>query len=340
MPECGSQIILCDLPIRFDTYRGCSHLCEYCFVQRKYDISMIGVNESAIALSNWINGERNEMTRWCDWDIPLHWGGMSDPFQPIERKQKRSLECLKVFAETQYPFVVSTKNKLIAEEPYLSLIKQCNCVVQFSALGESFNKLEKGASTFAERIDAIKTISPFKRVIVRCQPYMPQSYGEIIANIKIFAQAGAYGCIFESMKYQKKQKGTMKILGDFCYPTQLLKRHFSALKAECHKYGLKFYSGENRLRAMGDSLCCCGVDGLGWQVNTANLNHYLYDRNNYKFTEAMSKDGSGIVFKTCVQSASGYAALKGKSYEYAMCVAAKAKGIVGGVLPDDVRAKL
>ena len=25
---------------------------------------------------------------------------------------------------------------------------------------------------------------------------------------------------------------------------------------------MKFYSGENRLRAMGDSMTCCGIDGL------------------------------------------------------------------------------
>ncbi len=31
MPECGSQVILCDLPVRMDTYKGCSHNCKYCF---------------------------------------------------------------------------------------------------------------------------------------------------------------------------------------------------------------------------------------------------------------------------------------------------------------------
>ena len=29
--KCGSQIILCNLPVRFDTYRGCSHGCRYCY---------------------------------------------------------------------------------------------------------------------------------------------------------------------------------------------------------------------------------------------------------------------------------------------------------------------
>ena len=39
--KCGSQVILCNLPIRFDTYKGCSHGCRYCFAQKKNDISHI-----------------------------------------------------------------------------------------------------------------------------------------------------------------------------------------------------------------------------------------------------------------------------------------------------------
>ena len=123
MPNCGSQVTLCDIPIRFDTYKGCSHACSYCFVLRKSDISQIELGETARALGEFIKGKRSKETNWCDWDIPLHWGGLADPFQPAERIHKRSLETLKVFAQTKYPFVVSTKNAMIAEEPYYSLLK-------------------------------------------------------------------------------------------------------------------------------------------------------------------------------------------------------------------------
>lgn len=47
--KCGSQIILCNLPVRFDTYRGCSHGCRYCFAQKKNDISHIERDESVDA---------------------------------------------------------------------------------------------------------------------------------------------------------------------------------------------------------------------------------------------------------------------------------------------------
>ena len=155
MPDCGSQVVLCDVPVRFDTYKGCSHLCKYCFVQRKKDITDIEKGETAKALLNFINGQRSQAVNWCDWNIPLHWGGVSDPFQPVEAKYKISLRCLKMFADTKYPFVVSTKGKLLATKEYLDVLKECNVVVQISMVCSKFDKLEKGAPTYQERLECV-----------------------------------------------------------------------------------------------------------------------------------------------------------------------------------------
>lgn len=85
MPNCGSQCWLCDMPIRFDPYKGCTHGCKYCFVQRtgKYDISKVKKGEGAKALLSWIQGKRTSETNWCDWNIPLHWGGRERPFPAV-----------------------------------------------------------------------------------------------------------------------------------------------------------------------------------------------------------------------------------------------------------------
>ena len=74
MPDCGSQVFLCDVPIRFDTYEGCSHDCKYCFASRKKSINVIKKGEGKESLINFINGKRTIKTNWADWDIPLHWG--------------------------------------------------------------------------------------------------------------------------------------------------------------------------------------------------------------------------------------------------------------------------
>lgn len=324
MPNAGSQIILCDVPVRFDTYKGCAHACSYCFVSRKKDIAKIENGESAEALRKWIEGKRKEDTNWCDWAIPLHWGGMSDPFQPIERAHKRSLEALKVFAETGYPFIVSTKSSLIAKEPYLSLIKRCNCVVQFSACSPRYDRMEKGASPFAERLAAAREIAKCKRVNLRIQPYLPAIFKDIMQEIPQFAAAGVHGIILEAMKYQKPVVEKLVPMGtDYCYPISVLEPQFRAIRSACHKYGLKFYSGENRLRSMSDSLCCCGVEGMGWKVNTANLNHFLFDPENFKFTEKMKEAGTAEVFSAKEQSTIAAIERKGKSYADKMLEAAR-----------------
>ena len=277
MPECGTQCYLCDLPIRFDNYSGCSHACSYCFARHRIDISQISKKETSKALMNFISGARTKETNWCDWDIPLHWGGLSDPFQPCEKKYRSSYKCLKIFADENYPFVVSTKGRIISDKEYLNLIKNCNCVVQISMVCDKYDVLEKGCPSFAERLKILESVSRVaRRTIVRVQPYMREVFLDVYKNLQLFKNAGAYGAIIEGMKFKRKKDGLVKIGGDFVYQYEDIKKDFLELKQKCHSIGLKIYAGENRIRSLGDSLTCCGVDGLsGFLTNTFNLNHIL-----------------------------------------------------------------
>ena len=319
MPRCGSQVILCDLPIRFDTYKGCSHLCSYCFTRKKADLNKIAPMEGVEALRNFINGKRSQETSWCDWNIPIHWGGMSDPFQPIEKDLKRSLECLKLLAETQYPFVVSTKGSLIAEGEYLELIKRCNCVVQISMICSSYDVLEQGAPSFEKRLEMAKAISPHKRVIARVQPYLVELHSEIMTSLERMAEAGIYGVTVEGMKFERKRDTSLvKVGGDFVYPLDVIEPLFYELRDKAHSLGMKFYSGENRLRRLGDSLCCCGIDELeGFKGNDFNLNHIVHG-DKVSPTDRMKRVGSAECFITLFQKTVGRRGLKKESFETSM----------------------
>jgi len=319
MPECGSQCWLCDLPIRYDSYKGCSHGCKYCFVMRKSSLD-VSPFEKPERILEFIKGKRNTETNWADWNIPIHWGGMSDPFQPCELKYKYSLKALQYFSEYNYPVVISTKGKLCVEEPYISLIKAGNVVMQISALCSKYDELEPGAPSFQERLRMIETLSKnAKRVIVRCQPYIPDIFQDVKSNIKKFADAGAYGVIFEGMKFVRKKPGLVKVAGDMVIPVEILKREFERLKQECHKYGLKFYSGENRLRKIGDSLTCCGIDDLiDFVPNRFNLNHIL-NGDIQQPTEAQKRKGTAGCFQTVYQTA-GYFRNIVKPKSFAECM--------------------
>ena len=220
-----------------------------------------------------------------------------------------------MFAETQYPFVVSTKGRLIASPEYLEWISRCNCVVQISRVCSTYDKLELGCPSWEERLEMVRKLAPrVKRVIIRTQPYMPEVFNDVLENIKKYAEAGAYGIILEGMKFAKAKKGLVRVGGDCCYPLDVLRRDFERIKAECHKYGMKFYSGENRLRAMGDSMTCCGIDGLeGFKGNDYNV-CMIMNGQNPQPTEKMKEIGSGGCFKTLYQSAGSGAKIRAQSF--------------------------
>ena len=314
MPDCGSQIFLCDVPIRFDTYEGCSHDCKYCFASRKKGINIIKKGEGKESLINFINGKRSIKTNWADWDIPLHWGGMSDPFQPCEEECEYSYECLKVFKETQYPFIVD-------------ILKDCNVVVQISLVSPKYDNIELGCPTFDERIEMIKKIAPkVKRLNVRIQPYIREAKKDILNNLKLYKEIGVYGIILEGMKFKKKSGHLERLGGDCVYHLKDLEKDFSEIKKIAHSLGLKFYCGENRLRNMGDDLCCCGIDGLeGFKGNNYNLNHLLYDKDKPIATEAMLLNGSGLVFKSLGQNTTVQNFVKDKTFKECMDICMKDK---------------
>lgn len=319
MPKSGSQIFLCDVPIRFDTYKGCSHNCKYCFVFRKADIKKIKPDETILSLKNFINGKRTRGTNWCNWNIPIHWGGMSDPFQPCEKIYRNSYKCLKLLAETQYPFIVSTKGKLIADQEYLELIGKCNAVVQISLVSPLYDEIELGTPTYEERVQIVEKVAKVaKRVIIRIQPYMTEAKQDILKNLKRYADIGVYGITIEGMKFVKKIKGMEKLGADYVYPLEVLKKDFEEIKKEAHKVGLKFFCGENRLRIMGDNLCCCGIEGLkDFIPNTYNLNHLLLS-NDAKATGSMLEMNTAGVFGDLYQKTEAHNYMKRKTFKEIM----------------------
>ncbi len=103
-----------------------------------------------------------------------------------------------------------------------------------------------------------------------------------------------YGVILEGMKFDRKKSGLIKVAGDWCYPLQRLKADFLQIKEEAHRVGLKFYAGENRLRDLGDSLCCCGADDMdGWVSNHYNLAHII-NGDKPTPTEGQKRAGSSV----------------------------------------------
>jgi hypothetical protein len=282
----GSSILRCNLPIRIDTYRGCDFGCSYCYARTRYT-GKVYLNEGRQALFNWINGKRGRDTDWCDWNIPLRWGVQSDPFTWSEIEYRSSLHMLELFADTQYPFVLTTKSTLIVEEPYFSLLKQCRCIVQVSLCSPQYDRDEINAPKFNDRLMMLEKLSGVSRLIVRVQPYQDHIFNDVMSFLSEYKSFGVYGVLF-GMMYGSSMPD------------------YSILRERCHELDLKFLSCDVEC----DDKTCCGIGFMrGFKANTANLN---YKR--IVYSDKMREIGTGKVFSNLYQEKGIYKSMSERSY--------------------------
>lgn len=201
-------------------------------------------------------------------------------------------------------------------------MRDANLVAQVSLVCRSYEQYETGAPNVDARIAGLeKLVSVNKRVMVRIQPYHPAMKEEVLALLPRYADIGIHGVIVEGMKYKISKPGLIKVAGDFVFPSTILKSHFQQMKDACHALGLSFYSGENRLRGMGDNPCCCGCADLpGFRVNTANLNHLS---EGITYTDKQRQIGTAEPFRVIDQRTAFGWALQQKSYADLMDIASK-----------------
>jgi DNA repair photolyase len=153
--------------VSINPYRGCEHGCVYCFARPTHETlgfssgldfeTKILVKEDAPRLL------RAELARpsWKPRLIAL--SGVTDPYQPIERKLRLTRGCLEVLAEFRNPVMIVTKNQLVARDRDLlgDLARDgaaAVCVSVTTLDGALQRKLEPRASPPERRLEAIRTL--------------------------------------------------------------------------------------------------------------------------------------------------------------------------------------
>jgi DNA repair photolyase len=101
-------------------YRGCSHGCVYCYARSTHEYlglsagldfeSRILVKQDAPELL------RKELlsSRWNPQVLSM--SGVTDPYQPVERRLRITRRCLGVLAEFRNPVIIVTKNYLVTRD--------------------------------------------------------------------------------------------------------------------------------------------------------------------------------------------------------------------------------
>lgn len=185
-----------------NVYRGCEHGCIYCYARPTHEYlgfscgidfeRKLLIKERAGELLFRELGSRN----WRPQVLAM--SGITDPYQPIERRFKLTRKCLEVLCEFRNPVCIITKNQLILRD--LDLLK---CLNAFSAIAVfiSLTTLQSGLRSVMEprtsspsaRLRCIETLAKNGIPVgVMIAPIIPGLTDHEIPNlIKAASEAGA-----------------------------------------------------------------------------------------------------------------------------------------------------
>lgn len=192
-------------------YRGCEHGCVYCYARPTHEYlgfsagldfeSRILVKEEAPELL------RRELAAPAWEPQTLAMSGVTDPYQPVERRLRITRGCLEVLAETRHPVAVITKNELVTRDldllTELARHQAVRVVLSITSLdGELARRLEPRASHPRDRLKAVARLAAAGVPVgVMVAPVVPAiTDHEIPAILEAAAAAGARAAGYTVMR--------------------------------------------------------------------------------------------------------------------------------------------
>jgi DNA repair photolyase len=183
-------------------YRGCEHGCIYCYARPTHEYlgfsagldfeSRIMVKEDAPELLT----KELSSPRWKPQVLAM--SGVTDPYQPVERRLKLTRRCLEVLARFRNPVAIITKNQLVTRDADLlgELAAQHAAAVNISvtSLDPKLQRiLEPRTSAPRARLDAIAQLRQAGVPVgVMVAPIIPGlTDHEVPAILRACADAGA-----------------------------------------------------------------------------------------------------------------------------------------------------
>ncbi len=193
-----------DIPFdaSLNPYRGCEHGCAYCYARPTHEYlgysagldfeTKILVKERAPELL------RKELSRprWKPQVVAL--SGVTDAYQPMEKKLEITRRCVEVFAEFRNPIAIITKSALVARD--LDLFRRLHeyqgisVTLSLTTLDGSLQRaLEPRASAPHERLRAVERLAEAGIPVgVNIAPIIPGlTDAEIPGLLRAAASAGA-----------------------------------------------------------------------------------------------------------------------------------------------------
>ena len=158
--------------VHFDTslnpYRGCEHGCSYCYARPGHEYlgfsSGLDFETRILVKENAPELLRKELSarRWKPQVVGMC--GVTDAYQPVERRLELTRRCLEVFAEFRNPVQIITKNALVTRDidilSELAADQAASVSLSITTLDPQLHRrMEPRASHPQQRLKAVEALS-------------------------------------------------------------------------------------------------------------------------------------------------------------------------------------
>lgn len=283
-----SQFRFCGNPLRADTYRGCTFGCSYCFANARNSVNagMFQRGAGPANLSQVIGlfkkaygGEatRNANVECLRRGVPLHLGGMSDPFQARERHERNTLKFLQITEQYRYPILISTKAAGLLPEHWEMLNPERHAF-QISLISTDENWIRQWEANTPKPGERIAFIRALKEkgfwVGVRIQPLVDLDQAlNVVKETRQYVDYFTVEHLKLPMDNIEQRAILTALLGDswrglFVMVSRSAEMRTSVKVQNLERIkeaaqGVLVGAGDNDLHHLSDSRCCCGVDTIG-----------------------------------------------------------------------------
>lgn len=278
---------VCPNAFRIDMYKGCDFGCEYCFANmqifkskefKEADIDKLK-RKFYIALET-DKKRKDILIELLRHRVPLHCGGMSDPFQSREFERKLTYKLIELSNKYDYPICFSTKTASLPNE-YLMILNPKIHAFQSSIIGLSddyIHKWERNTPTATQRVDFVKNMRELGFWhSIRIQPIIDIIEVLALLDYTLKLTKPSYVTV-EHLKVINDNKEALNAYrrnctnkADFWYTsskklecrTEIKKHNIKSIQELCNKYGVLVGVGDNDLHHLTQSRNCCGIDTAG-----------------------------------------------------------------------------
>ncbi len=193
-----------DIPFdaSINPYRGCEHGCAYCYARPSHEYLGLSPGldfETKILVKRdapMLLRKALQNPRWRPTELSL--SGVTDAYQPAERRLKITRGCLEVLAESLNPVSIVTKNALVLRDAdLLGRLAEVNAAAVFVSVttldADLARRLEPRTSPPARRLAAVEGLAGAGIPVgVMIAPLIPGlNDHEIPAILETSARAGA-----------------------------------------------------------------------------------------------------------------------------------------------------